>query len=279
MKKRICTLVFLLAITVGLALRAWADVGPKPSVVLEFKGLEGQRYAATLLADAEQYGPWGAGRGYEEWQGNEALWEAFAAYEAPAGWYFWGKYEDCTETQRFAWTYYPPQRFYVLLYFPDSGEYWRSPEPYERYAFDSTFAVEPAGTSSPVRPAYRYGGELFSLALRFAATVAVELAVAWAWGLRRRRHIQLILRVNLVTQLLLNAALNLFNYRSGPMMFWFMYFWLELAVFLAEGFVYARRFPAAQTGQERHPWLYALAANVASYGAGALLAVWAPGMF
>lgn len=279
MTKRILTLLFLLALTAGMALRASADMGPKPSVELEFSGLEGQRYTATLLGDTAHCGPWSADSGYDDWYGDRAVWEALRAYEAPEGWYFLGKYADCTETQRFVWSYYPPQRFYVLLYFPDTGEYWRSPEPYERYAFASTFAVQVTDGAASVRPAYRYGRELASLAARIAATIAVELAVAWAFGLRRRRHIQLILRVNVVTQVLLNVALNLFNYKSGPMMFWFMYIWLELAVFIAEGLVYARRFPAAQTRREGHPWLYALAANAASYGTGALLAKWLPGMF
>lgn len=279
MKKRIMTLLFLLALTVGLALRASADMGPKPSVTLDFYGLEGRRYAATLLGDTEHYGPWSAEAVYAEWQGEYALWEAFRAYDAPEGWYFLGKYDDCTETQRFAWTYYPPQRFYILLYFPDTGEYWRSPGVYERYAFDSAYAVQLSGGEWTVRTDYQYGGELLSLAFRAAATIAVELAVAWLVGIRRRRHIQIILRTNIVTQLLLNAALNVFNYKSGPMMFWFMYFWLEWAVFLLEGFVYRRRFPAAQAKGERHPWLYALAANLASCIVGGMIAQWAPGLF
>lgn len=279
MTKRILTLLFLLALTMGLAMRASADIGPKPSVVLEFSGLEGRQYAATLLGDTESYGPWSADADYREWNGERAVWDAFCAYDAPEGWHFLGNFADCTETHRFAWSYYPPQRFYVLLYFMDTGEYWRSPQPYERYAFHSAFAVQVDGMAGAVRPDYPYARELASLAFRAAATVAVELAVAWAFGLRSRRHIRLILRVNLVTQVLLNVALNLCNYKSGPWMFWFMYLWLELAVFGIEGFVYARCFPAAQDKRERHPWLYALAANAASYGVGALIAAKLPGLF
>lgn len=279
MTKRALTLLFLLALTVGMALRASADMGPKPSVVLEFEGLEGRQYAATLLADTERYGPWSTETEYYASQGDKAYWEAFRAYEAPEGWHFLGEYEECTETQRFAWTYYPPQRFYVLLYFLDSGEYWRSPEVYESYAFDSYFTVTPALAEKAVRTSYDYSGELFSLVCRVALTVAVEQAVAHAFGLRRRRHRQIVLRTNLVTQLLLNVALNLFNYKSGPMMFWFMYIWLELAVFWLEGLVYKLRFPPAQTEKEAHPWRYSFAANAASCVAGAVAARYIPGLF
>lgn len=288
MKKRLLTLLFLIALTAGLALRASADMGPKPSVVLEFSGLEGQRYAAALLGDTDGYGPWSAEAPYAEWMGDRAVWEAFRAYEAPEGWYFWGKFEDCTETQRFAWTYYPPQRFYILLYFPDTGEYRCSPQPYERYAFDSVFAVEPGGgwdvqdgaAEWRVRADYDYTGELFSLACRIAATIAVEMGVAWAFGLYGSRCWKIVWRTNIATQVLLNVGLNLLVYYNGYLAFVLLYFWLELLVFGVEGAVYRRLFPRqTPAGRRVRPWLYALAANAASAAAGAVLARYLPGLF
>lgn len=261
-------LLLLALLTVGLALPAAADVGPKPSVEVVLEGLEGRRCYVTLLADREGYGPWSAGRAYSDWMGDRAAWEAFAAYDAPEGWYFWSEYADCTETGRFAWTYYPPETFYVLIWLPDSGEYLRSEAPVERYAFDSRFVAAAQGQGLTVRRSYDYAGALCGLLARAALTVAVETAAGWAlFGLRRRDQLRLILQVNVVTQLALNLALDLCAYFAGPMLAGLAYLPFELAVFLAEGAVYARRLVWSD-GQKPHPWLYSLGANAVSLAVG-----------
>lgn len=274
------TLVLAVLTTLTLALPAGADVGPKPSVTVKIQGLEGRRYAVTLLSDAQQYGPWSARPDYQDWMGDRALYEAFASYRPPAGWYFQGHYQDCTGTDRFSWSYYPPQRFYVLIYLPDSGEYLLSPEPCERYAFDSAFTAAAGENGSlTVTSSYNYGPELLSLAARIAVTIAVEAAVGWLlFGLRGRPQLRVILVTNAVTQVLLNLLLNLCGYQGGPWMFVFAYVWAELAVFLLEGAVYRSRLPWPD-GRRPHPWLYALAANAVSFAAGLGIARILPGIF
>ena len=75
--------------------------------------------------------------------GSREVWEAFQAYDAPEGYYFLGYFEEYfgdTE-QTFTWGYYPPQKFYVLLYNMDTGVFSMSKEPVQRYAFDSEWQV------------------------------------------------------------------------------------------------------------------------------------------
>ena len=115
-RRRLLACLLLAALTAALALPAAADVGPKPSVGLLLEGLEGRRYFVTLLADRTGSGPWSAESEYSDWMGDHDAWQAFHAYDAPEGWFFWSEYADCTETGRFAWTYYPPERFYVLVW-------------------------------------------------------------------------------------------------------------------------------------------------------------------
>ena len=268
MARSLCVIVLAL----GLALPAAADVGPKPSVEVALRGLEGRRYYVTLLADREGSGPWSAENDYSDWMGDKDAWEAFAAYETPAGWYFWSEYADCTETGRFVWSYYPPQRFYILAWLPDSGQFIRSETPVERYAFDSRFTATVSGESFAVARSYDYAGAAAGLLARAALTVAIETAAGWLlFGLRRRAQLLLILQVNAVTQLALNLALNLCAYFSGPMLAALAYIPLELAVFAAEGAVYARRLPWPE-GSRPHPWLYSLGANGISFAAGWALA-------
>ena len=205
--RKLMILLALLVLTAGLALPAAADMGPKPSVEVVFRGLEGQRYQVTLLADVTQYGPWSANQGYSDWMGDPEGWDAFAGYPAPEGWYFLGEYADCTETGRFVWSYYPPETFYVLVWLPDSGRYLCSTQPVSRYAFDSRFTAAVEGNALTVQPSYDYAGEAAGLVVRAALTILLETAAAWLlFGLRRRDQWILILKVNLVTQLALNLC-------------------------------------------------------------------------
>lgn len=277
--RKLMILLALLVLTAGLALPAAADMGPKPSVEVVFRGLEGQRYQVTLLADVTQYGPWSANQGYSDWMGDPEGWDAFADYPAPEGWYFLGEYADCTETGRFVWSYYPPETFYVLVWLPDSGRYLCSTQPVSRYAFDSRFTAAVEGNALTVQPSYDYAGEAVGLVVRAALTILLETAAAWLlFGLRRRDQWVLILKVNLVTQLALNLLLNLCGYFYGPLWTAMAYGLLELLVFVAEGWAYARWLRWGED-QKPHPWLYALASNILSFAAGWELARWLPGVF
>ena len=277
-RKTFCFLMAVLMLCVGLALPAAADMGPKPSVKVLFQGLEGEQYQVTLLSNRTQYGPWSADSAYQDWMGDADAWEAFASYPAPEGWYFLGEYADCTETGRFVWSYYPPETFYVLVWLPDADRYLCSSQPVSRYAFDSRFTAIVKGNALTVQSAYDYPGEILGLAVRAVLTILLEAGVGWlVCGLRQRAQLALILKVNLVTQLALNLLLNLSGYFWGPLLTGAVYLLLELAVFLAEGAVYARKLP--WNGKKPHPWLYALAANALSFGAGWELARWLPGVF
>lgn len=275
---RLWVFLAVLVLAAGLALPAAADMGPKPSVEVVFQGLEGQTCQVTLLSNRTQYGPWSVNSSYQDWMGDKDAWEAFAGYPAPAGWYFLGEYADCTGTGRFVWSYYPPETFYVLVWLPESDTYLCSTEPVSRYAFDSRFTAAVKGNTLVVEPSYDYAGEIFGLAVRMVLTILLEAGLGWlVFGLRQKAQMRLILQVNLVTQLALNLLLNLCGYLYGPMLTGFAYVVLELVVFGAEGAVYARKL--SWTGPRPHPWLYALAANGLSFGAGWELARWLPGVF
>lgn len=277
-KYRLCLFLTILLLAAGLALPAAADMGPKPSVEVVFRGLEGEHYQVTLLSDRARYGPWSAGSTYQDWMGDADAWNAFASYPAPEGWYFLGEYADCTETGRFFWSYYPPETFYVLVWLPDSDTYLCSLEPVSRYAFDSRFTATVSGTSLTLQSSYNYTGEFLGLEVRAALTILLEMGIGWLlFGLRKKAQLVLILQVNLVTQLALNLLLNLCGYLYGPLLTSFVYVLLELLVFAAEGVVYARKL--SWNGRKPHPWLYALAANAVSFGAGWELAKWLPGVF
>lgn len=291
MKQRLLRVLVLIPVLLSLlAGAALADTGPKPSVTLDIKGLDGQRCYVTLLAQEESTGPWSKQKSLaDSFAGDdvdEVVWTAFNDYRDPDGLYFLGWFADCTDTDRAVWSYYPPGTFRVLLYLPDSGRFVAAEELCSRYAFHSYFTATVKGSGDDLRIAkvkqsYSYGWEAASLAARVVVTLAVELAIALFFGFRAKRQLRLILVVNVLTQIVLNVLLNMIAYRSGPLAFVLNYIWMEAAVFVIEGVVYALTLRRLAKDPEKrvHPWIYALVANVVSFAAGMALARVIPGIF
>ena len=270
--------VFVLPLTVS------ADMGPKPSVTVTVEGADGRDFYGTLLSERSSTGPQsaydperhGPSYQYSEGYGDEEVFRQFIEYEDPDGYYFLQICWPCEGTDTFAWTYYPPQRFKVLLYFPDTGEFVSSGV-CERYAFDSYFTASLTGEGLAVRSSYEYRWEIFSLLARILLTIAAELLVALLFRFRGKRTFHTFIWVNVVTQVLLNVGLNLINYYGGQLAFTVFYVLLELAVFVAEGILFTLLLRKGQKAWKL--WLYAFIANACSFALGLALAHWIPGIF
>lgn len=258
---------------------AMADIGPKPSVILDFEGIE-DTYYVTLLSERDSTGPYSHGEEYQEYLGDKDAWEKLGAYEDADGYYFLGYFQECTKTQQFAWTYYPPSRFKILIYIPENDNYLVS-DIYERYAFDSYFTVQVRDDSMLVKQSYDYTWEVISLICRIFATIAIELLVAGIFGLWKRKPLQVIVITNILTQTILNVLLNISNYQNGYMMFAFMYVQLEILVFAIEavGYRLLLKGGTRKNGKAYRVVSYALVANIVSFIVGYMVAKVIPGIF
>ena len=258
-----------------------ADIGPKPSVVIEVTGFED--YYVTLLSERDSTGPWSHGNEYHDYMGEEWVFEAFENYEDKDGYYFLSFMQDCSENDTFEWTYYPPQRFKVLIYTMDDRQFYCSDEVYERYAFDSYFKVTASenGNVLTAQKSYDFSMELVSLAARVVLTIALEMLVAFIHGYRSKKNVKIIGITNVCTQVVLNVLLNVINYRSGQMAFVFHYVWMEGVVFALEAGVYAKLLDRTDGEREmaKHPVAYAVLANAVSLAAGIWIAKMIPGIF
>lgn len=290
MKRRLfCGSILALLLVCLLPLWAAADTGPKPSIEIMPEGLGEGYYYLTLLSQTESTGPWSKQESFAESQDSygaseedKAIWTAFNDYEDADGFSFLGCYGQVADGQVFSWSYYPPDTFKVLAYFPESGTFAVGPVT-EREEFVAKYTVTRSeqGNELVTEKFQNHEKERKSFVKRLVFTLLLELAFAFDFKFRAKRQILLIVCMNVLTQVGLNLALlHLFPLVSSRW-YWPGLLALEVLIFLVEGAVYARLLPRWKKDPAAvcHPWGYVLAANAASFGVGLILARLIPGMF
>ena len=289
MKRKVFAFLLCFVLVMAMPITASADMGPKPSVRIEFTGIEGETYYGTLLSLRDSTGPasaWNGNPDYANYHPGEDgydIWLKFVEYQDTDGYFFLQWLWDCSENNQLNWTYYPPTAFKILLYFPETDTFYVSPV-YERYAFDSYFTVDLSDyDTDPIlaHQSYDYTWEIISLVARIVLTIALELGIALLFGYREKKVLGFLAVVNIITQVILNVALNIVNYRSGSMSFTFSYVLYELLVFAIEAVAYSvllKKFSSKELKKGRAVG-YAFVANAASFAFGLWLAHIIPGIF
>lgn len=278
---RLVSLMFLTFVLLAPAflrtepMKASADTGPKPSVHVTFENMGDELCYGTLLSKTPSTGPAGAWDGTEDGKpifngANETVWRAFTEFKDEDGFYFLQWFRRADENKALNWTYYPPQTFKILLYYPDratksgaadnsAGASTRDSETtaasgafcvsdvLERYAFHSYYFVNMAEIADntggaaiplPVTQGYDYSAEILGFFVRFIITLGVETLLALAFGLRTKRAFLTVLAANGATQVALNILLNVQLHFNNVYGVFPLYFFAELFVFVAEAALY-----------------------------------------
>jgi hypothetical protein len=286
-KRIVFVLICILSILTLLPVTAKADIGPKPSIVIDFIGLDDKEYYVTLLSSVESTGPYWAVNNskdpgqYKEGDEDYEIYVKFADYLDKDGYYFLQYFKDCSQTHQFSWTYYPPREFKILLYFPETDSFIVSDTSYERYAFNSYFIAEVTNTGLSVVESYDATNETLSLIARIVLTIVIELIIALLFGFRGKKQFRFIAIVNIITQIGLNLILNIVNYHAGQLAFLIFFILLEFVIVIVEAVLYTfylRRHSQIKVPGWK-PGVYALVANFASFVLGLVLAIWIPGIF
>lgn len=268
-------------------MKASADTGPKPSVRVTFENMGDELCYGTLLSKTPSTGPAGAWDGTEDGKpifngANETVWRAFTEFKDEDGFYFLQWFRRADENKALNWTYYPPQTFKILLYYPDratesgaadnsaggatrdsettaaSGAFCVS-DVLERYAFHSYYFVNMAEIADntggaaiplPVTQGYDYSAEILGFFVRFIITLGVETLLALAFGLRTKRAFLTVLAANGATQVALNILLNVQLHFNNVYEVFPLYFFAELFVFVAEAALYCFIFGKRKNGGE-----------------------------
>ena len=281
--KRIAAIIACLLMLALLPTAAFADMGPKPSVRIGIEGLVPDEPCwGTLLSEEASTGPSRAydGENARVGEAGEDVWRAFVDYEDPDGYYFLQELWPCSEDGQLWWTYYPPEEFKLLLYFPETGEFVSSGK-CSAYAFTSWFDARLSDGELALSKSYDYSGAIVNFAVRCALTVALECAAAYfLFRLRTPGRLKAVAAVNVITQLALNLVVNIIAYLAGSFMIAFRFFLLECLVFAAEGALYDMFFRrAGEPVPVKRCWALSLVGNLMSYALGLWLAYAVPGLF
>ena len=291
----LCALFVFMALPVTIH----ADIGPKASVRIQFKNMPDELCYGTLLSEKESTGPASVWDGIKEHARKDEetadIWNALVNYKDSDGYYYLQQHDKVSDTNEIAWTYYPPNRFKILLYYPETGTFVSSGI-YERYAFDTYYTVDMEGidihnveyneelsTNERIEAyrSYEYRQEMIGLAVRIVLTIVIEMLVALLFGFREKKQLVILAVVNIITQILLNVGLNIINYNSGSMAFTIFYVLLEVVVFIVEAILYCILLKKASMKKKKNWYyvLYSFIANLASFTAGMIIANVIPGIF
>ncbi len=284
---RLGTITFII-LMLALPAYIYSDAGPKPSVTIDIRGLEGQIYYTTLLSRDKYLGPYSTYNEeypeeawYHEEEEDYPIYKKFIGYTPPEGFYFLQFFQDTSQSHRLNWTYFPPNEYKVLIYLPQGERFIVSSESYTNYAFATRYIATVKGDEIILVKGYRVVKEIFSLIGRIILTILVEVGVAWLFKIRQKELIKLIVIVNIVTQILLNVLLNFSSFYLGKLLAVILLLLLEFVVFTIEATIYGLTFKRLSQGEIKgiQGVVYALVANGASLLVGIILAFILPGMF
>lgn len=292
MKKRLLPL--LLAAMLLLTVTVFADMGPKPQLIVNVENAPEELYYLDLLApggyEGEYEDPWEAWRyGNDEQMLIDEDLLALLRDNVPEDWHaclaqgttgapIWGRLCVRPDARGFAqhsFGYHGVPDTYRIMIATESGKVWISGT-MEREVLQSSVRVNYQEDVEGIRvetPPVWVGYVLQFLAT-FVPTVLIEGALLLLFGFSWKKNRRAFLLTNLVTQgfLALYAAMTVLQHGVSAWSYFFL-IPIELVIMLAETLIYRSRL----TGQSRAraAW-YGVCANAASALLGILLAgpVW-----
>ena len=246
-----------------------ADMGPKPASYITIKGIEGDYVACFAAQNA--FGP---NIDYEMWlEYQDESWtqeyNTIMEYKDEEGFKWIERYYTCRDESKISFTYYCPDIYKIVIY--QNDELYMATEALEMYAYATYYEIDfSTGTiNTPkdikVTNTYDYLGETLGLLFRIVATLAIEIGVFYLFRLYTKRNLNVVLIINLITQIFLNVAVNVINYTSGILSAILLLFLIEFIILIVEFIAYQILL------KDKNRFLiilYPIIANLLSFGLG-----------
>ena len=285
MKKKLGIFLCTVMLCLAWAIPVLADTGPKPSVVIDFEGVEDETYYVTLLAKDKYLGPYSFATEDDVPAGDEpenVAFRKFYEYEDANGYHFMQYMRECSGTNQFEWGYYPPYQFKILVYFPEEDRLLTDGRTYSRYAFDSYYTVKINGDEMSVEKTdtsqmrmENYVKIGIKFLIRLLVTLALEMGIAAAFRFREKMQLGCIAIVNILTQLVLNYVIYWILKPMGQWGYVFFYIPTEILIMVFETVVYC--LTLNRIGKEKKSIGrivgYTILANVVSLVIGSVVAI------
>ncbi|MBQ1530552.1 MAG: hypothetical protein IIZ57_00260 [Solobacterium sp.] len=271
LKSLMLTLVMLCA----MSLPVYADMGPKPDLVIDFSGIH-EPCVVTVLSTVKSYGPnqpmqiaWMPWWDEQAPEIDKEIYQKFIdetklLNEARTEQlYFWGV---LAQNSPYVFGYYPPETFYVLVYFPETDSFLLSEESYTRTVFHTELAITVENgkllfnARQPLYGIMKSWKDNDAVVLRLLITVITEIVIGMFFMKYTQKSMLTVIGVNVITQILLNIVIWLRYYvLSNSVSTYFpVLAGAEVLIFLIEGFIYSKLISREELSR---PYLYALIAN------------------
>lgn len=288
LRKNILIILFLFSINLFI-FPIHADMGPKPSVTIQINGIaEDEVYYGAFLADDEEIIHAMYSENYTPKHEEYAIYLKFSEYTKTNNYNFHNSLWKMQGNDEFAWHYYAPTHFRILLYFPNTDTFLLSEE-YTRYTFKSIYSInlnemtihENESIKLESNKYALYAWEFISFLIRMALTIVIELYVAKSCELTSKKEKLTIFALNVITQIYLNTTLAIHYIDSGPFLFFIFYFLVEFKVFLIETIAYILILPRLSTNtiKKRTILWYTVFANFWSFLIGVIISLIIPGIY
>lgn len=238
-----------------------ADMGPKPSIHISIKGIEGEYVAA--FASTKANGPNFTYSEYYDWENKHIEYHPIMEYKDDEGFMWITFYKVLNGESNISFTYYRPEIFKLVIYQNDT--LYKVTEPIDCYAFSSYYEIDFSNNDISIKKTYNYFPEIAWLFLRITLTLAIELGLFFLFRLFTLRNIIVVGITNIVTQLGLNIYLNIVSYYYGGLNALFQLLILEFIILIIEPIIYII------FTKGKNKWLvllYGICANIISFLAG-----------
>jgi len=280
--KHIKLLFCCLLITLSMPLTVYADMGPKPDLTIDFSGIQ-EPCVVTVLSTVKSYGPnqpmqiaWMPWWEEREPEIAKEIYQKFIDETKELNQnreeqlYFWGVLE---QKSPYRFGYYPPETFYVLVYFPETDSFLLSEESYTRTAFHTELMITVENGKLLFNARQPLYGIMKNIVIDWTAvrrvilTVLAEIVIGLYFMKYNRRSLTVVVLANILTQIFLNLIVWMRYYvlNNSVSTYFPLLIVAEILIFVFEGFIYSRKIPREEL---QKPYLYALTANAVTFWMG-----------
>lgn len=219
-----------------------ADMGPKPSIYITIKGIEGDYVAAFAAKKAS--GPNFDYEFYKEGYYDYLEYNPIMEYKDDEGFKWITRYYKCKDKTDISFTYYAPEIFKLIIY--KDGKLYSVTKSIEKYAYASYYTIDFSSNiitenniiEYEINNSYDYVKEILNLIFRIILTLLIEFALFFLFRLYTKHNFKVVLITNLITQILLNVILNLNYYYNGLLSAYAILILLEIGILIIETIIY-----------------------------------------